>query len=72
MDVNQFRAYQAELVGAEDGAHKRLAELLGTSEIGVKRYATGARAIPDYIAQLLRALVLLHRCKKLKNLSDMS
>ncbi|MDN0082406.1 hypothetical protein QU487_06515 [Crenobacter sp. SG2305] len=72
MEVEQFRAYQAELVGDEEGAHQRLADLLCTSLVGVKRYATGARPIPDYIAQSLRAMVLLHRSKLLKNLDSMA
>lgn len=72
MDFEQFRKYEAELVGIDNGAHKRLAALLCTSEIGVKRYATEARPIPDYIAQSLRALVLLHRENKLKKLSEMA
>ncbi len=71
MEYTQFREYEAEVVGEDDGAHKRLAALLGTSEIGIKRYATDARPIPDYIAQSLRAMVLLHREKKLKKLSEM-
>ena len=71
MTVEQFRDYQGEVVGIEAGAHARLAELLGTSEIGIKRYATGARPIPDYIAQSLRAIVLLHRENRLKKLSQM-
>lgn len=69
--VDQFRAYEVELVGETTGMHARLASLLGTSEVGVKRYATGARPIPDYIAQSLRALVLLKRNKYLKNLDEM-
>lgn len=43
MDQEQFRAYQVEVVESDTGAHGRLAALLGTSEIGVKRYATGGR-----------------------------
>ena len=72
MPAKQFKAYQLELVGPEDGAHKRLAALLGTSEIGVKRYATDGRPIPEYIAQSLRAMVLLHRAGKLKKLWEMA
>ncbi len=72
MDHLQFRAYQAELVGHESGAHKRLAECLCMSEIAVKRYATGTRPIPDYIAQSLRAMVLLSQKKLLKKLSEMA
>lgn len=72
MDQEQFRAYQAEIVGSEAGAHGRLAMLLGTSEIGVKRYATGARPIPDYVAQSLRAMVLLAREDLLGKLKNMT
>lgn len=71
MDQTQFRAYQAEIVGSEAGAHGRLAELLGNSEIGVKRYATGARPIPDYVAQSLRAMVLLTRSGLLTEIARM-
>ena len=71
MDQAQFRAYQAEVVGSDTGAHGRLAALLGTSEIGVKRYATGGRPIPDYVAQSLRAMALLARANILKNISEM-
>jgi len=71
MTADLFREYQAEVVGQEDGMHGRLAALLGTSEIGVKRFATSARPIPDYIAQSLRAMVLLHRKKELKKLAEM-
>jgi len=71
MSADQFREYETELVGKEDGMHGRLAALLGTSEIGVKRFATGGRPVPDYVAQSLRAMVLLHRQKKLKNLEEM-
>lgn len=68
LSAEQFREYEVELVGKEIRMHARLAALLGTSEIGVKRYATEARPIPDYIAQSLRALVLLKRRKQLKML----
>ncbi len=69
--VDQFRAYEVELVGEAIGMHARLAALIGTSEVGVKRYATNARPIPDYIAQSVRALVLLKREKHLKDLEEM-
>lgn len=69
--VDQFRAYEVELVGETAGMHVRLAALLGTSEVGVKRYATEARPIPDYIAQSIRAMVLLKRKKILNNLEEM-
>ena len=69
MTPEQFRAYQAEL---GDLTHAATAELLGASEISVKRYATGGRDIPEYIAQSLRAMVLLHRAGKLKKLSEMA
>lgn len=71
MSAEQFRQYEAEVVGSEAGMHERLAALLGTSEIGVKRFATGGRPIPDYVAQSLRAMVLLRRAKKLKQLDEM-
>lgn len=69
--VEQFKAYEIELVGDAIGKHARLADILGTSEVGIKRYATGARPIPDYIAQSLRALVLLKRKKQIANLEEM-
>lgn len=71
MTPEQFRDYQTEIVGTEPGVHNRLAQLLGTAEIGIKRYATGARPIPEYVAQSLRAMALLHRAGKLKNLCKM-
>jgi hypothetical protein len=71
MSGAQFRAYQVELVGEEEGLHARLAALLGTSEIGVKRFSTGARPVPGYVAQSLRAMVLLHRSKKLNRIGEM-
>lgn len=72
MDSEQFRAYQVEVVGEDEyGAHVRLAALLGTSAVSVKRYATEARPIPDYIAQSLRAMVLLARKNMLKKLDGM-
>lgn len=71
MTSGQFCAYEEELVGADDGRHKRLAALMGTSEIGVKRFATGGRTIPDYIAQSIRALVLLRRQNLLDEIGKM-
>lgn len=70
MDAAKFREYQTELVGPAAGAHGRLAELIGTSEVGVKRYATEGRPIPEYIATSMRAMVLLHRLGKLKKLKE--
>jgi len=71
MNAIQFRKYQTELVGDGNGANKRLADLLGTSEVGVKRFATDGRPIPDYIAQSMRALVLLQRNKMLDDIKGM-
>ena len=71
MSAEQFCEYEAEVVGSEAGIHGRLAALLGTSEIGVKRFASGGRPVPDYVAQSLRAMVLLRRAKKLKLLEEM-
>lgn len=68
MTPDQFRAYQSELGNL---THAATADLLGSAEVGVKRYATGARPIPEYIAQSLRAMVLLHRAGKLKRLCEM-
>lgn len=69
MTPQQFREFQVEIVGTQAGAHKRLADLLGTSEISIKRYATDARPIPEYIAQSMRAMVLLKRENSLGKLS---
>lgn len=69
--VEHFKAYEIELVGDTSGMHVRLAALLGTSEVGIKRYATGARPIPGYIAQSIRAMVLLKRKKILADLGEM-
>lgn len=58
MSPEQFRGYQTELGNI---THAELARILGVAEIGVKRYATGSRPIPEYIAQSLRAMVILNR-----------
>lgn len=65
----QFRTYQGELGNLTHGA---TAALLGVSEVSVKRYATGAQPIPPQTAKLLRALVLLHRLKKIDKLMQMA
>ncbi len=67
MAPTQFRAYQIEL----GLTHAATASLLGASEVGIKRFAIGARPIPEYIAQSLRAMVLLHRNGKLKKLEGL-
>lgn len=67
MAPTQFRAYQLEL----GLTHAATASLLGASEVGIKRFAIGARPIPGYIAQSLRAMVLLHRSGKLKKLDEL-
>lgn len=67
MTTEQFRAYQIELGNL---THNSTADLLGLAEVSVKRYATG-RPIPNTVAIALRALVLLHRMKKLENLAEM-
>lgn len=72
MTPEQLRTYQAEIVGIEPGSHGRLAVLLGVSEIGIKRFATGARPIPEYVAQSIRAMVLLHRAGKITELHKLS
>lgn len=63
--------YEAEVVGSDVGMHGRLAMLLKISKIGVKRYATEARPIPEYVAQELRAMVLLARNNLLNELDEM-
>ena len=68
MTPEQFLAYRAEL-GLT--THAALAAALCISEISVKRYATDAQPIPPTVGRLLRALVLLHRSKKLSNLNEM-
>lgn len=67
MTADKFRAYQVEL-GRK--THAEMAELLGVSEVSVKRYATG-HSIPPQVAKLVRALVLLNRLRKLQMLSSM-
>lgn len=69
MHPDQFRAYQIELGNLTHGA---TAALLGLSEVSIKRYAIGDQVIPPQTAKLMRALVLLHRLKKLGNLMRMA
>lgn len=52
-----FRLLERELVTM----HAELAAVLGISEVSVKRYATDANVIPDQIARLMIALVLIKR-----------
>lgn len=68
MAPTQFRAYQTEL----GLTHRATAEALCISEVSVKRYATGAQAVPPHIAKLFRAVVLLTRLKKLGKLDEMT
>lgn len=68
MNPEQFRNYQAELGNM---THAETARLLGVAEIGVKRYATGSRPIPEYIAQSLRAMVLLNREGLFEKMAEM-
>lgn len=67
MNARQFRDYQAEL-GVN---HPQTARLLKLSRIGVARFATGGRPIPPYVAQALRAMVLLHRAGQLSELEKL-
>jgi plasmid maintenance system antidote protein VapI len=55
MTHEEFRALEMSLAGS----HAAMAELLGVSEISVKRYATGAQPIPADIARLAVALLLI-------------
>lgn len=69
MTSEQFRAYQTELGKLTHGA---TANLLGISEVSVKRYALGTQPIPPQTAKLLRALVLLQRLNKADRLMQMA
>lgn len=39
----------------------QMAQLLGCSLIGYKRFESGARPLPDYIAQAVKAFMFCHR-----------
>lgn len=45
--------------GAVATTHADMALKLGISEVSVKRYATGAQLIPEHIAKLTVALLLI-------------
>ena len=60
MDEQTFKTLEAEL-GLQ---HAPMAEAMGISEVSVKRYATGAQAIPAHIAKLTVALRALRATKK--------
>lgn len=44
-----------------DKTQEQMAELLGVSLIGLKRYETDARPIPDYIARSAKAMELCYK-----------
>ena len=69
MTQDEFRA--VELAVSEK--HADMAKRLGISEVSVKRYATGTQPIPEHIARLAVALLLMQReglQKKFENLLD--
>ena len=47
---------------------EQMAELLGVSLIGLKRYETDARPIPEYIARSATAMELCHKNNLLQTL----
>jgi hypothetical protein len=69
MKHEKFRAVESAVAETHDDMAKRL----GISEVSVKRYATGAQPIPEHIARLAVALLLMQReglHKKFENLLD--
>lgn len=51
----------AEQRHALDQTQAQMAQLLGCSLIGYKRFETGARPLPDYIAQAMKSFMFCHR-----------
>lgn len=45
----------------DDRTQEKMAELIGVSLVGLKRYETDARPIPDYIAKSARTLEFCHQ-----------
>lgn len=45
----------------DDRTQEQMAELLGVSLIGLKRYETDGRPIPTYIARSAKAMELCHK-----------
>jgi transcriptional regulator with XRE-family HTH domain len=69
MTQDEFRAVES----AVSETHADMAERLGISEVSVKRYATGTQPIPEHIARLAVALLLMQReglQKKFETLLD--
>lgn len=57
MTNDEFRAVESAVAEG----HADMAGLLGISEVSVKRYATGSQPVPDHIAKLTVALLLVQR-----------
>lgn len=55
MNSEDFRSIE----GAVATTHADMALKLGISEVSVKRYATGAQTIPEHVAKLSVALLLI-------------
>ena len=69
MTNDEFRAVESAVA---DG-HADMARRLGISEVSVKRYATGTQPVPEHIAKLTVALLLVQReglQKKFESLLD--
>ena len=55
MTSDDFRAIEGSLATG----HADMAAQLGLSEVSVKRYATGSQPVPEHIARLMVALVVI-------------
>ena len=59
MTSDDFRAIEGSLATG----HADMAAQLGLSEVSVKRYATGSQPVPEHIARLMVALVVIAESK---------
>lgn len=66
MTSEEFR----EIEGALAHGHADMASQLGISEVSVKRYATASQPIPENIARLMVALLVLSNGRHLKDFRE--
>ncbi len=57
MDTHSLKAIRAEL----DMTQEAMADLLQCDPVGYRRYESGGRSIPSYIARSVHAVLFLHR-----------
>ncbi len=62
MTSDDFRAIEQSLATG----HADMAAQLGLAEVSVKRYATGSQPVPEHIARLMVALVVIAESKAQK------